>query len=428
MSDVPASVPAAPAPPNVPALPVSEGMIVFLIGAIQFVNILDFVMVMPLGPDFARALDIDVAKIGLIGGSYTLAASVSGIVGSFFLERFDRRKALGVAMMGLVVGTFAGGFAQGLGSLVLARIVAGCFGGPATSLSFSIIADVVPPQRRGRAMGAVMGAFSVASVVGVPAGLWLASQGTWRWPFFGVGALALVIGVSAVKALPPLRGHIEAYLASRHVVAPSIFRKPEVLGSYAMTAVAMAAGFVIIPNISAYVQENLGFPRARLEELYFFGGIATFIMSRLAGWLVDRFGSFVVGVAGSASLVVCLYFGFYREHMSIPLPVYFIGFMSAMALRNVSFNTLNTKVPSPTERARFMSFQSAVQHFAAAAGAFVSARLLTSVNGRLEGMKTVAVLSMVLTVLMPALMRFVETRVRGRASVPPTVPGAAQGA
>ncbi|HZX41762.1 MAG TPA: MFS transporter, partial [Myxococcaceae bacterium] len=165
----------------------SEAWMVFLIGAVQFINIWDFVMVMPLGPDFARALGIPLSRLGLIGGAYTAAAAVAGVLGSTFLDRFDRRPALAVAMTGLVLGTLAGGLAWNFESLLAARFLAGAFGGPATSLSLSIIADAVPPERRGKAMGAVMGAFSVASVVGVPLSLQLSIWGGWRLPFLGVG-------------------------------------------------------------------------------------------------------------------------------------------------------------------------------------------------------------------------------------------------
>src|SRR5687768_14246673 len=150
------------------ARPLSERQLLFVIGAIQFINVLDFMIVMPLGPDFARELGIPASQLGIVGGSYTLAAAVAGITGAFFLDRFDRRRALAVALAGLVLGTLAAAFAVGAKSLLAARIVAGAFGGPATALSLAIVSDVVPPERRGRAMGAVMGAFAVASVLGVP--------------------------------------------------------------------------------------------------------------------------------------------------------------------------------------------------------------------------------------------------------------------
>src|SRR4051812_10438109 len=97
-------------------------------------------MVMPLGPDFARALGIPNSDLGMVGGSYTAAASISGLTGALFLDRFDRRRALAVAMLGLVIGTFAGGFATSFATMMAARVLAGTFGGPATSLSLSIIA------------------------------------------------------------------------------------------------------------------------------------------------------------------------------------------------------------------------------------------------------------------------------------------------
>ena len=77
-------------------------------------------------------------------------------------------------------------------------MLAGAFGGPATSLALSIVADCVPPERRGRAMGAVMSAFSVASILGIPAALELARQGGWRLPFFVVGGMGLVIMAAAI--------------------------------------------------------------------------------------------------------------------------------------------------------------------------------------------------------------------------------------
>src|SRR5262249_28523207 len=172
----------------------SERAIVFCVGAVQFVNILDFMIVMPLGPDFAKALRIPLSHLGYVGGSHLASACVSGIACSFFLDRFDRKKALGISMLGLVLGTLSGAFARGLATLMLARVVAGAFGGPATSLAYSIIADVIPLERRGKAMGAVMGAFSVASVLGGPAGLRLAQRGAWEPPVLCVAVFGAVFG------------------------------------------------------------------------------------------------------------------------------------------------------------------------------------------------------------------------------------------
>jgi len=397
-----------------PARP-SERTIVFLVGAIHFVNVLDFMIVMPLGPDFAKGLGIATSQIGTIGGSYTAAAAVAGIAGTFFLDRFDRRIALAVAMLGLCVGTALGALATGLGTLIAARVVAGLFGGPAASLSFSVIADVIPVARRGKAMGAVMGAFAVASVVGLPVGLELARRGGWRLPFLAVAALGLCIAAAAVWTLPPLTTHIEARKTSPDPGLAPLLRNPLVQLSCVTAAFVMAGSFIVIPNISAYVQHNLGFPRARLGSLYFVGGIVSFFVTSLGGRLCDRFGPARVGTAGALSLIAVVYAGFGQETVMMPVIYLFPFFFLAMGLRNVAYQTLTSMVPQPAERARFMSLQSAVAHLASAAGAFTSSQLLTQLpNERLQGMGHVAAVSIGLTALVPVLLWRVQAGVRAR--------------
>jgi predicted MFS family arabinose efflux permease len=397
--------------------PVSERALVFLLGSIQFINILDFMMVMPLGPDFAAELGVSLSHLGVIGGSYTLAAAIAGVAGSFFLERFDRRKAILAALAGLVVATAAGGLSTGLYSLVAARAVAGLFGGPATSLAFSILADVIPPERRGRAVGAMMGAFSVASVLGVPFALEAARAFGWRSPFWIVAGMGGLVAIFAGRLLPPLRGHIEVARVSPSVGTLELLRRPTVIASYVMTASVMMAGFLVIPNISAFLQANLAYPRTGLGMLYMIGGAVSFLALRVAGRLVDRFGSFRVSIGAALAVVACLEFGFAHPAPWLPVPALFVAFMLSMSFRNVSYNTLTSKVPGPQERARFLSFQSAVQHLASSTGAFLSTVILGSAaDGRLLHMETVVYISIALTLFIPVITGWVESRVRTAAS------------
>lgn len=391
----------------------SERQIIFLVGAVQFVNILDFMIIMPLGPDLARGLGISAARLGLLGGSYTAAAAVTGVLGALFLDRFDRKRALLVALLGLVVGTFLGGFAVGLGSLLLARVVAGLFGGPATSLAIAIVADQVPEARRGKALGAVMGAVSVASVLGVPLGLRLARLWDWRAPFFAVAALGLVVNLLALWLLPALRGHLTGQRARTRI--GELLGRPLVRASYLMSATVMMGGFLLLPNLSAYMQYNLGLPRAQLEVLYFVGGACTFASMRGAGLLVDRIGSF--RLMSVVAVAMALLIGCFAIKPLLPVPVAFVLFMLLLTTRNVAHSTLASKVPVAAERASFQSLQSATQHLASAAGASLSSALLSvEPGGHLAGMPRVACLSIGFTLLLPVLVLRVERGVRRRAA------------
>jgi predicted MFS family arabinose efflux permease len=404
--------------------------LVLLIGAVQFVNILDFVMVMPLGPQFASALGFSEAKIGYIGGAYTAAASISGLVGATFLDRFDRRTALGFSILGLVIGTALGGAAVGFGTLLAARVVAGAFGGPATSLSLSIVSDVIPPEVRGRALGIVMGAFSIAQVLGVPMGLFFAEHYSWRAPFFAVAGVGVMLALWAVAKLPSLRGHIGTKEHPQHsVTTAELLSRPVVQQSFTLTAAVMMAGFIIIPNISSFMQLNLGVPLEHLKYLYFAGGIASLVTLQITGRMVDRFGSFNVGTIGSIGVGLVVWSFFWPTHTFLPPMLGVVCMMTFMGVRNVSYTTLTTRVPGPAERARFQSLQSAVQHASSALGAFLSANLLGRVmlpagdglpeRAGLAGMEWLVVCSLALTACIPFLLRRVETHVVGREELVP---------
>ncbi len=393
---------------------ISERALLLLIGGVQFVNVLDFMMVMPLGPDFARSLAIENAHLGYIGGAYTLAAGLAGLLGAALLDRFDRRKALLWALVGLVLGTASGGFAWDMPSLIAARILAGAFGGPAAAIALSIVSDVVPPERRGRALGVVMGAFAIASILGVPAGLELARLGGWPLPFFAVAGLGVVALIAAAWLLPPMIGHLRSGPHASLFPWIGFLRRPPMRLAILASASHMMAGFTVIPNLSAYVQFNGGYPRERLGLLYLIAGLVSLITMRVGGAAVDRRGATPVAWIGTWIFVAAVAaLGFALG--LVPVPVLFVGFMTGMTVRAIANGTIATRIPLPQERAGYLSVQSAAQHFACAIGAFLSARMLSDgENGRLEGMPQVSILAMALAFILPIALANAERSVRAR--------------
>jgi predicted MFS family arabinose efflux permease len=396
----------------------SERFIIFLVAAVQFVNVLDFMMVMPLGPDFARGLGIPTSNLGLVSGSYAAAAALAGFFGASVLDRFDRRKALAVAMIGLVAGTAAGALAHDLATMILARVIAGAFGGPATSIALSIVADVVPPARRGRAMSTVMGAFSIASIAGVPLGLQLSVWFGWRVPFLAVAGLGLVVVVLALSRMPSLTGHIDAgnkVKALDRMIA--LWRDPTIRLALLTNSLVFLTAFIVIPNIAAHLQQNLGYPRPRLSPAYTVGGVVSLFVLIAAGRAVDKRGPVFVSTIGTLVFAVALVLGFIAPNRFFHLPVFalFGIFMAAMSLRNISVGSLSTRVPRQHERAGYMSLQSMSQHLSSALGAFISSQMLHNTpDGKLAGIDRISTLSLVLAFTLPPLLAAIVRRVNAR--------------
>lgn len=130
-----------------------ERWLLLTIAGVQFTHILDFMIMVPLGPQFTRLFGISDAQFGLLVSAYTLSAGVSGLVAATYVDRFDRRSLLLVLYALFAHATLACGLAPGYCFLMGARIAAGMFGGVLSALAQTIVADVVRAPAVGAARG-----------------------------------------------------------------------------------------------------------------------------------------------------------------------------------------------------------------------------------------------------------------------------------
>ncbi len=387
-----------------------ERRIVWIAALIQLLNIIDFMMVMPLGPDMAGSLPITNADIGIICGSYTVAVGLSGIICAKFLDAFDRKKVALVTVAGLSLGTLSATFAMGIFSLTAARVLAGIFGGPAAAISLSIVSDVVPPKRRGKAMAVVMGTFSVSSIIAIPFALELARWGTWKTPFYGIFLLGCVILFFIFFYTPSMRGHLQTKKMPMSFF--KFLQDKNYVYALLMMMTAMISTYAIIPPLSAFLQFNLGYPRASLSFLYLVGGIFSLIFIQAGGRLSDRVGALPTNCLGTIFYIVFLYDGFLHPPVSSVL-IIFVVFMSMSMFRNVAATTEASKLPPPHERAAFMSLLSGFQHIGNGLGAFIASTMLTvGANGHLVGMKWVGCLSIGMALFQPFFLALIRSSKR----------------
>jgi len=270
--------------------PFAERSLLFLLAAIQFTHITDFMIMMPLGPQLMRDLDIGPAQFGALVSAYTISAGLVGLATAPFMDRFDRRVLLLWTYAGFVLGTVACGLSHHFATLLASRAVCGAFGGISGALVMAIVSDVVPPARRATGMGIVMTAFAVAAALGVPFGLFLAQRYEWEAPFFFLAVAAGLIWLLVLAGMPPVRGHLEHTGVSVLREFVSLLRNSNVGRALLFMASMVFGHFAVIPLLSPYLVTNVGLREKDLLLVYFCGGVATVFTAPIVGRLADRHG------------------------------------------------------------------------------------------------------------------------------------------
>lgn len=357
----------------------TERIILVVLSAVQFTTIVDFMVVMPLGPQLMRTLHIDAAQFGLIVSSYTFAAGAAGLVASSIMDRFDRRTAFVVLYGGFLLGTLFCALAPNYHLLLAARVATGACGGILGGLSMAIIGDVFPEQRRGRATGSLMSAFALASVAGVPLGLALGTQYGWHIPFIALVVVGAPVLFIAPFAMPHLRAHLGRAHAHPLRQLVETFAIPNHQAAFALIATLMAGSFAVVPYISAYLVANVGInEKFELPWIYVAGGVLTLIGAPIIGRLADKHGKIpvyrVIAPASAVLLVVITHL----PPTTILVASITVGLlMVTNAGRMIAAMAMITSSVQPQRRGGFMSANASVQHVASGLGAYLGGVIIT---------------------------------------------------
>ena len=342
----------------------NEIILVALLALLNFTHILDFMIMMPLGNILMPKWDLTTSQFAVIVSSYSLAAFVSSFGAIFFADKFDRKKLLLYAYCGFLLGTFGCVFASGHFTIVVARIITGIFGGLIGAQVLSIIGDVIPYERRGQAMGLLMGGFALASVIGVPFGLFLANKFDWYFPFIVVAVVGSTLFPFLIRYIPNVNEHLANPIKLKQRIANFflIFQNETQLTALAFSILMIMGHFIIIPLINPYMVYNVGVPQEYTPLIYLCGGLSALVSAQIAGKVADRFGKRQVFVV---SAMVSIIFIFFITNMpAMPLYVVLITFalwFSTATGRTVPGQAMTTQAVTTQSRGSFMSLNSCVQ-------------------------------------------------------------------
>ena len=359
-----------------------ERRLLWLLMLTQFTLIMDFMVMMPLGPQIMHALHVSPAQFAAAVSAYSICAGLSGLLAATYIDRFDRRKLL-LAMYALfAVSNLACALADSYALLLASRAFAGISGGVLGSIIMAIIADVVPVQRRGAATGTVMTAFAIASVVGVPIGILLGAHFHWSAPFWLLVALSALVWVGGSRMVPSLNQHLAKQPTPMSQALPNLiklFAKPRHLNAFMLTLMLTTSQMLVIPFISPVLVANYGIEPAQLSWMYMGGGVAAFFTSRWIGRMADRYGKHVVyRIAVFVSLLPVLFVTHLPAVGFVAMLLFFPFFMVSMNGRMVPLQALQTTVPDAPQRGAYLSANSAVMSLGIGLGAWLGGLMLTT--------------------------------------------------
>lgn len=368
----------------------NERIILILLAALNFTHILDFMIMMPLGNFLIENFGISTLQFSILVGSYSIAAFFSGLGIALFTDKFDRKKSLLFAYVGFVLGTIACGLASSYSLLLAARVVAGLFGGVIGAQVLAIVADMFVYERRGRAMGIVMGGFAAASIIGVPLALKVTTifREDWHVPFLMIGGLGIIFIPLIIRVIPSMTSHIKQQKAGEppfHALI-TVYKVPEQRSALIFSGLLMMGHFLIIPFINPYLEFNKGFSTDHTPWIYLVGGLASMFAAIYLGKMADKKGKLVVF---SVSVFLSLFMVLIITRMpnvpfGIVLLFFGIWFMVATG-RIVTAQAMISEVVTPSQRGSFMSVNGSVQQLGSGLAALCSGAIVyTDKAGRIH--------------------------------------------
>ncbi|MDB5313128.1 MAG: pbuE [Gemmataceae bacterium] len=373
----------------------AEWALLLVLVAIQFTHMVDFVIIMPLGDRLRRELGISPEQFGAVVAAYAWAAGIASLLASFVMDRFDRKSVLLTMYAGFGLSTLFCGLAPNYEWLLVSRTLAGVFGGLAAVALMSVIGDVFPPEKRGRATGAVISSFAVASIVGLPIGLKLAAEfGRWA-PFVALAALSGVVWVVGLVSLPSVRGHLSA--PRRHPITEfvAVAREPNHLWGFAFSFFLVQGTFTVAAFIAPVLCSTNGWGEDELWKIYLAAGLCTLLGTTYIGRLADRVSRLLLyRLLAGAALVMALVVS---NLPPVPLWVAALAlsaFMVFAAGRMIPAQAMILGASAPAVRGAFMSLNTAVQHLATGLAPTIAGAIIHETpDHKLEGFPIVGLVS-----------------------------------
>lgn len=245
-----------------------------------------FVIIGVLSP-IADAFGVSKADAGSLMTIYAAVYVVASPVLAALLGRIDRAHVLIAGLAILLVGAVTAALAPSYWVLLTARALMALGGSLITPVVIAVGAASVPPERRGKALATVYGGFTLAQVLGVPAGAWLGYTFGWRVAFAALAVITLFAAAILYRLVP--RGLAVQPTSLRTLGRLLVSARP--MAGVAFTILFMTTLFVLYTYLAPFVEARHGLGRTGVTVVLLAYGLSGVAGNAMGGFLTDRIGA-----------------------------------------------------------------------------------------------------------------------------------------
>ncbi|CAM3849802.1 MFS transporter [Klebsiella pneumoniae] len=351
--------------------------IAMVIAFVQFTNALEYMMFSPVFKFMAADFAVPVTFSGYVSGMYTSGAVLSGIIAFYWIDRCNKKHFLIANMVLLAMATLLTTFTTSFPLLLTLRFFAGLAGGTTMAVGITILINHTPADLRGKMLATVIASFSMVSIVGMPAVLFLCTHYGWHvalWLICTLCWLALPLIVSIIPQDP-------VTFDTSHALPLDV----DTLLFASGNALVQFSPMLIIPVLAPLMTQLLGVSQGLLPWLFFGGGLAGYLSTRMTGALTSRVSALSLATGSTLVFILSLLIPL----MGYPHPALFITlFLGAAYSRLVSSSAVTIQFPDNKQRAGFSSLQTSMMYLMTTAAFFLSAFLLPDHRMALQNMDT----------------------------------------
>ena len=341
--------------------------IAIVMAFIQFTNALEYMMFNPVFAFMAADFTVPVSYSGYVSGMYTTGAVISGVVAFYWISRFNQKRFLitNMALLGLL--TLLTTFTSSFSLLLTLRFCAGLVGGTTMGVGMSILINHAPTDLRGKMLATVIASFSMVSIVGMPTILFLSAHYGWHVSLWLISTLCLLALPLIISVIPPDTAPSET--------SHTLPLDADTLLFASSNALVQFSPMLIIPVLVPLMTLQLGADRDMLPWLFFGGGVAGFLATKITGMLTTHFSALALAIGSTLVFMLSLLIPFLGyPHAAIFMTL----FLAASYSRLVSSSAVSIQFPDNSQRAGFSSLQTSIMYLITTVAFFLSALLLPS--------------------------------------------------